>query len=90
VPRGWPYVAIIEHVTDSAAHARTLGSYRPGSIRPGSVLLIAHQFGELAEAVVYRGGPVGEHSAFLVPLASPLALEPGRFARVHARRAKGR
>lgn len=86
VPHGWPYVAIVEHVDDTAAHARTLGAYRDGETRPGSVLLVAGRFGELLDAVAYRGEPVASGAGFLVPLSAPLELGPADFLRVHIRR----
>lgn len=86
---GWVYVAHIDSITDGVAHAHTIGSYRPGGIRPGTVLVVARRFGEVEEAVVYTGGPVGEHSAFQVPLSGGLTLGQGEWGRIHVRRLRG-
>jgi hypothetical protein len=86
VPRGWSHVANIDAVTDGAAHAHTRGGYRRGDIRAGTVLLIAHRFGEVVEAVVFKGCPVGEGSSFQIPLVSGFTLSQGEWGMVCVRR----
>lgn len=86
---GWRYIGHIDEISDGTAHAHTLGSYRPGGIRPGSVLVVARRFGEVEEAVVYTGDPVGAHAAFQVPLAGGMSLGQGEWGRIYVRRMRG-
>jgi len=90
VPRGWVYVAHIDAIVDGAAHASALGRYRIGDIRPGTVLLVAHQFGTVVEAVVFKGDPVAPGGSFQIPLTDPWELGPGGWGGVHVRRVGGR
>lgn len=90
VPRGWAYVAHIYSITDGVAHARALASCRRDDIRPGTVLLVAHRFGEVVEAVAFRGDPVESMGSFQIPLIHPWELGPGDWGRVYIRRVRAR
>jgi hypothetical protein len=89
VPRGWTYVAHVDEITNGAAHAHALNRYRPGDIRPGSVLLVARRFGEVVEAVAFRGDPVEPGGSLRIPLAEPWDLGQGEWAGIHVRRLRG-
>lgn len=90
VPFGFSYVAQITHTMGDTAYAAALPACRPTDLVPGAVLLIATRFGQVLQALVYRGEPVTRGFGFQLPLAVPLELGPGEWGRVCVRRPRGR
>lgn len=83
---GWRYVAHIDEIQDGTAYAHTLAACKPGRIAPGSVLVVTQRFGEVEEAVVYTGDPLGRHAVFRVPLVGDFTLGQGEWGRIYVRR----